>query len=163
MPHAATVDDDLNAAARAARDEMRSRHLQAEDLAAYAVAGERGFALLLMSTTNKNCRTQLYMLFLLLSVCSSVVHAPKAVLFCALLTLPIGADDDLAAAVGNQAPVAGGLVSVRSAGGGAKSGKGPEGAGKKEKKGMLYAKQQDSRKRGLGGGGGGGKGKKQKK
>jgi len=36
-----TVDDDLNAAALAARDEMRSRHLQPEDLAAYAVAGRR--------------------------------------------------------------------------------------------------------------------------
>lgn len=39
VPHAMTVDDDLNAAALAARDEMRARHLQPEDLAAYAVAG----------------------------------------------------------------------------------------------------------------------------
>lgn len=43
VPHTMSVDDDLNAAALAARDEMRSRHLQPEDLAAYAVAG-RGHA-----------------------------------------------------------------------------------------------------------------------
>jgi len=39
VPHEMSVDEDLNAAALAARNEMRARHLQPEDLAAYAVAG----------------------------------------------------------------------------------------------------------------------------
>lgn len=94
VPHEMTVDDDLNAAALAARNEIRSRHLQPEDLAAYAVAG---------------------------------------------------ADEDLAAAVGNQAPAAGGIVSVRASGGSASSAK-PGVGGKKGS--MLYAKQESSKKRG---------------
>ncbi|KAF5839809.1 GNAT acetyltransferase 2-domain-containing protein [Dunaliella salina] len=96
VPHEMTLDDDLNAAAQAARDEMRSRHLQPEDLAAYAVAG---------------------------------------------------ADEDLAAAVGNQTPAAGGIVSVRASGGSANAAK-SGGEGKKGS--MLYAKQDSIKKRGRG-------------
>lgn len=76
-----------------------------------------------------------------------------------------GADEDLAAAVGNQAPAPGGIVSVKGSGGSG-SAKMSQGGGKKEGKkgGMLYAKQDGSRKR-TGGGPPGiaGKGKAHKK
>jgi len=81
------------------------------------------------------------------------------------LCLCSGADEDLAAAVGNQAPAAGGIVSVRATGG-SSGGAAKAGEGGKKGVGMLYAKQDGSKKRGSGGLAGGGfkKGpKKQKK
>lgn len=66
-----------------------------------------------------------------------------------LLSFPAtaGADEDLAAAVGNQTPAAGGIVSVRASGGSANAAK-SGGEGKKGS--MLYAKQDSSKKRGRG-------------
>lgn len=73
-----------------------------------------------------------------------------------------GADEDLAAAVGNQAPAAGGIVSIRGSGG---SGSAKASHGTDGKKGgkMLYAKQQDGSKKRASFGSSGGKGKKKQK
>eukprot|EP00983_Pelagomonas_calceolata_P023496 739675-Pelagomonas_calceolata.AAC.3 len=150
-----TVDDDLNAAALAARNEIRSRHLQPEDLAAYAVA--EGQRVLAWSMTNCNLRPILPL--------HAFVQLVSCIAWCCMQAKPglsrsfgckealqwlsifafAGADEDLAAAVGNQAPAAGGIVSVRASGGSASSAK-PGVGGKKGS--MLYAKQESSKKRG---------------